>query len=84
MVHCTKLGTSYQIIWYIEPKRTGAYRNEPTPFVPNFKDLANRVPVSRSHTRTNRVPCDYGREIKRRERDKRNITSIIIKHTLHS
>ena len=55
MVHCTNLGTSYQIIWYIEPKRIGAYRNEPTPFVPNFRDLANRLPVSRFRTGAFRV-----------------------------
>ncbi|GJR73814.1 hypothetical protein Tco_0086179 [Tanacetum coccineum] len=29
------------------------------PLVPNFKDLANRIPVSRSRTRAYHVLCDY-------------------------
>ena len=53
MVHCTKLyGTSNQS----EPERT---EMSLPPFVPNFRDLANRVPVSRFRTGAFRVPCDY-------------------------
>jgi hypothetical protein len=62
------------IIWYIVPNWVHhiilydtSNQNEPErtemslpPFVPDFRNLANRVPISRFRTGAFRVPCDYG------------------------
>lgn len=40
--------------------RTGTYRNEPTPTVPDTSNLTNRVPDPRSRTGMYRELCGYG------------------------